>query len=116
MKTSELTGSALDWAVAKCEGHEGARFMQIFKYQNNSGQGYCYSKSWAEGGPIIEREGINLDNYGKNPQWSAWTPAPDRESGEAQAYGSTPLIAAMRCYVASVLGDEVEIPDELANP
>jgi hypothetical protein len=28
-------------------------------------------------------------------------------------HGHTPLIAAMRCYVASKLGDEVEIPDEL---
>jgi hypothetical protein len=28
-------------------------------------------------------------------------------------YGDTPLIAAMRCYVASKLGDEVEIPKEL---
>lgn len=27
-------------------------------------------------------------------------------------YGPTPLIAAMRCYVASKLGEEVEIPDE----
>jgi hypothetical protein len=27
--------------------------------------------------------------------------------------GTTPLIAAMRCYVASKLGDEVEIPVEL---
>jgi len=29
--------------------------------------------------------------------------------------GPTPLIAAMRCYVASKLGDEVEIPQELAQ-
>ena len=28
--------------------------------------------------------------------------------------GPTPLIAAMRCYVASKLGDEVEVPDELS--
>jgi len=27
--------------------------------------------------------------------------------------GTTPLIAAMRCYVASKLGDEVDIPTEL---
>ena len=27
--------------------------------------------------------------------------------------GPTPLIAAMRCYVASKLGDEVEVPVEL---
>ena len=102
MKTSELTGAALDWAVAKCEGviYHGPAWTK-------------YSTDWAQGGPIIEREGINLDNYTKNPKWSAWTPAPDRESGEAQAYGPTPLIAAMRCYVASKLGDEVEIPEEL---
>jgi hypothetical protein len=30
-----------------------------------------------------------------------------------KGYGHTPLIAAMRCYVASKLGDEVEIPQEL---
>ena len=28
-------------------------------------------------------------------------------------YGPTPLIAAMRCYVSSKLGDEVDVPDEL---
>ena len=102
VKTNELTGAALDWAVAKCEGvvYHGPAWTK-------------YSTDWAQGGPIIEREGINLDNYAKNPKWSAWTPAPDRESGEAQAYGPTPLIAAMRCYVASKLGDEVEIPEEL---
>ena len=27
--------------------------------------------------------------------------------------GDTPLMAAMRCYVASKLGDDVEIPEEL---
>ena len=27
--------------------------------------------------------------------------------------GPTPLIAAMRCYVASKLGDDVDIPEEL---
>ena len=29
------------------------------------------------------------------------------------AFGPTPLIAAMRCFVASKLGDEVDVPDEL---
>lgn len=107
VKTSELTGAALDWAVAKCD------FISV----RNGFDDNCpeYSTDWAQGGPIIELEGINLDNYGKNPQWSAWTPAPERESGEAQAYGPTPLIAAMRCYVSSKLGDEVEIPNELTE-
>ena len=105
MKTNELIGPALDWAVAKCDGHDMDYFQVV--------DAYLPSTDWAQGGPIIEREGINLDNYAKNPKWSAWTPAPDRESGEAQAYGPTPLIAAMRCYVASKLGDEVEIPEAL---
>jgi hypothetical protein len=38
----------------------------------------------------------------------------DDENWDANVqYGPTPLIAAMRCYVASKLGDEVEVPDEL---
>jgi hypothetical protein len=107
MKTAELTGAALDWAVAKCEGKS---------HIVNAPHKYFYSPStnWALGGAIIEREGINLDNYAKNPKWSAWTPAPERESGEAQAYGETPLVAAMRCYVASKLGDEVALPEGVA--
>ena len=109
MKTSELIGAALDWAVAKCEGHD----VEDPTWWPDFGDESCYSTNWEQGGPIIEREGINLDNYAKNPKWSAWTPAPDRESGEAQAYGPTPLIAAMRCYVASKLGDEIEITKEL---
>ena len=103
MKVSELSGFALDWAVALCEVGP----IDIKDIDDP----HFYSTDWAEGGPIIEREGINLDNYGKNPRWSAWTPAPDRESGEAQAYGPTPLIAAMRCYVASKLGEEITVPE-----
>ena len=52
MKTSDLTGAALDWAA--------------------------------------------YDSY----EW-------------AESTGHTPLIAAMRCYVASRLGYEVEVPEEL---
>lgn len=35
------------------------------------------------------------------------------DPGIPEGYGPTPLIAAMRCFVASKLGDEVEVPDEL---
>jgi hypothetical protein len=122
MNVSELEGVALDWAVAKCEPDST---LEIY-FDNETGEPLCHddwsdnqefrpSTNWAQGGPIIEREGINLDNYAKNPKWSAWTPAPDRESGEAQAYGPTPLIAAMRCYVASKLGEEIDVPEALLN-
>ena len=120
MKTNELMGAALDWAVAKCEGIElenGCYNRLLVDGRMSKGQSmlvpFSPSTHWVQGGVIIECEGINLDNYAKNPQWSAWTPAPEQATGEAQAYGPTPLIAAMRCYVASKLGDDVEVPADL---
>ena len=97
MKTNELTGVALDWAVAKAIGE----YKPVAVPR--------YSTDWAQGGPIIEREGISLDQYHDFPNWAASCPP---ESG-FNWFGPTPLIAAMRCYVASKLGDEVDVPDEL---
>jgi hypothetical protein len=105
MKTSELTGAALDWAVARCEGGVGENQL--------IGAWYAPSTDWAQGGPIIEREGIGLDQYADYPQWQAFTPAPEQQSGQAVCNGPTPLIAAMRCYVASKLGDDVDVPEEM---
>jgi hypothetical protein len=102
MKTSELMGAALDWAVAMAENWAGA----VFEVKP-------YSKDWAHGGPIIEREGISVDRMGL-----AWTAdIADSVGGyiEHTESGATPLIAAMRCYVASKLGDEVEIPYDLVK-
>ena len=73
------------------------------------------STNWAQGGPIIEREVISLVFLGDH--WVASTPNPEAKLGDGrdplEAYGPTPLIAAMRCYVSSKLGDEVELPEEL---
>jgi hypothetical protein len=44
------------------------------------------------------------------PEHSAWY-ATNRKG--AYGLGPTPLIAVMRCYVASKLGDTVDIPEEL---
>ena len=103
MKTSELTGAALDWAVAKCEGvklNEGNTL-------SNDCDVYSPSTDWAQGGPIIERKEIEL--VPKGMHWDAYAD----EDFHVPYSGPTPLIAAMRCYVASKLGDEVEIPEEL---
>jgi hypothetical protein len=108
MKTSELTGAALDWAVQQCEG---ARKDIDFVWWTDDH--YTPSTDWAQGGPIIERDGIGLDQYADYPRWQAFTPAPEQPSGQAVCNGPTPLIAAMRCYVASKLGDEIELPKEL---
>jgi len=110
MKTSELTGAALDWAVAKCEGYEIIKmhaFEGDIKCHGWIGHSYSPSTNWAHGGPIIEREMIELV-----PQTPALWDAMYKTQ-HIPNDGPTPLIAAMRCYVASVLGDEVEIPEEL---
>ena len=96
MKTSELTGAALDWAVAKCEKN--------WAFEPDGCD--SYSTDWQLGGLIIEREKITWDGM------AARIFVPERNCSIC-VYGPTPLIAAMRCYVASKLGDEVEIPDEL---
>ena len=127
IKTSELTGQALDWAVAKAESRVIIQFLGggiLVNGRTELGaeldveQGFNYmwhpSSSWSQGGPIIEREGVNIENNPDRSLWLAWTPAPEQRTGEAHGKGPTPLIAAMRCYVASKLGDEVEVPDELA--
>jgi hypothetical protein len=113
MKTSELTGAALDWAVAKCGG--GGNFPESFKNAHAIGRSN-YSTNWAQGGPIIEREEISIAKLEETLP-DAIAPHPACWSGHIDGvfvrYGPTPLIAAMRCYVASKLGDEIEIPKEL---
>lgn len=111
MKTSELTGAALDWAVAKCEGED---YSPVITY-NGIGQEFPatnYSTDWAQGGPIIEREKISVE-IKPHGYWMASFQYNYPDNKEFLTLGDTPLIAAMRCYVASKLGDEVEIPKEL---
>lgn len=88
---------------------------------------------WSQAGPIIEREGIGLlFDSGSACREPGWFATPDdqctQESYEGERFdpafmvdesagtrGPTPLIAAMRCYVASKLGDEVDVPEEFLN-
>ena len=115
IKTSELIDAALDWAVAEAQGRSptlnmNSHGMVWHGWWLATGGEYermpNYFNDWAQGGQIIEREGISI--YRMTSDWSAaYNP-----SGAAQD-GPTPLIAAMRCLVAAKLGDEVEVPDEL---
>lgn len=113
MKTSELTGAALDWAVVIALGYEIDEHKCAVKDGVAEFNLDCFGPSevWSQGGPIIERERINLRASGAG-DWAASShdvPHPNR----IIQYGPTPLIAAMRCFVASKLGDEVDVPEEL---
>jgi hypothetical protein len=132
MKVSELTGHALNWAVAMAEGDkvyrprlgrpadwdkeaylkDGSDDRWVVRVENRRvahfvDWTYNPSKDWMQGGPIIERERINLWSEGHD--WEA------SHYGEHIVWGESPLIAAMRCYVASKLGNEIDIPAELLN-
>jgi hypothetical protein len=109
MKTSELTGKALDWAVTKCEG-----FNADLREGGKWGR-WGWDTDWAQGGPIIEREGINLVcwSFHSMPWKASIEGGTDAGVDLYVEYGDTPLIAAMRCYVASRLGDDIDIPKEL---
>ena len=116
MKTSELTGNKLCYAACMIEMphllwgktiglHEHSNQVIVAKLVEPD----CYSPfmGWALAGPIIERGGIST--YPINNRW--W--ATHRNGAALTESGDTLLEAAMRCYVASKLGDEVNIPEEL---
>jgi len=111
--TSELRGAALDWAVAVALGHKDiiTDFGAYIRIRTQPAGALTFSPTvdWAQGGPIIEREGISVWEF-DDVTWKAETPL----VGVDCVYEApTPLIAAMRCYVASKLGDKVEVPDEI---
>ena len=112
IKTSELTGAALDWAIAKCD-EVNAKYLQPDDFRACQRIGnFRYSTNWAQGGPIIEREFINTTNRYIPHAWVWEAALVDNDSKLHRGDGPTPLIAAMRCCVASKLGYEVEVPDE----
>lgn len=112
MKTRELTGSALDWAVAKAWQHVYSDGALIEAVES----GFRPSTNWLQGGAIIEREEISTAKLEETlpdaiaPHPACWSGHID---GAYVRYGPTPLIAAMRCFVASKLGDEIQIPEGL---
>ena len=106
IKTAYLTGPALDWAVASSDGRpRGVRTFQAGYFDYHM---YHYSTDWAQGGPIIEGE--HLQSHWAGPVLGYAAMHPDCKK---YSYGPTMLIAAMRCFVTSKLGDEIEIPEEL---
>lgn len=111
VKTSELTGRALDWMTGVALGYEMSSYGIESLRARVPGLGvhapWRPSYYWSQGGPIIEREGISW-HCGNKTNWHAYG------YGSVENFsGPTPLIAAMRCYVASRLGEEVDVPEEL---
>lgn len=128
MKTAELEGAALDLAVAKAAGRSDVDVVGSSEGPvviDGRNKPYAPSTDWAIGGPLIESEGIvvvrmhRVSEQGDfEPAWFAWVLDADQGAGayfdvvpyDADGEGPTYLIAGMRAYVASKLGEEVELP------
>lgn len=121
MTTNELSGVALDWAVAKCEALMDGTDEDI----RGLLKVYRPSIDWSDGGPIIERECINIciraqPSDPNRSLWSAYiyrysTHMGKNDSSITNLDGKTPLIAAMRCYVFTHFGPEIGIPEEYTD-
>lgn len=108
VKTAELISPALDWAVATIESEtEHVQFSALPSSQHY----YAPSRKWAQGGPLIERERISLTL--RHTGWWHACIYNINDEAEYMHLSNCPLIAAMRCLVASKLGDTVQVPEEL---
>lgn len=129
VKVTNSTPLQLDWLVAKARGFDvyhsamlNGHIMHGFwvsgYYPGDWNSWVPLSKiaattDWAQGGPIIERENIGVvpQNEGSLRRCAFRT---TRDGEVFYHYGATVLIAAMRCYITSKLGEEVEIPEALS--
>ena len=117
IKTKDLTGAALDWAVGTAIGglYQPVSVRDAFWIWSGEPVKYskaapAYSTNWAQGGPIIERERISIRQWTNVPLVHAYMP---QDNAPWVSDGTSPLVAAMRCYCSFKLGDEVDVPEEL---
>jgi hypothetical protein len=121
LKTTELQRSALDWAVAKCEfnepHYEPDDWLVYVTERDSDDDGWIFKPStdWSQGGPIIEREWLDVTPWPNESDEDMRWQCKQHDSIDCVAFGPTPLVAAMRCYVASKLGDEVKVPKEILD-
>ena len=123
LKTAELVGPALDWAVAEAEGHEplvvptgrAECSVGVILAMDDGPKGFACrpSTDWSQGGPLIEKHNVQLLPPGR--EWEAQTDMRQGPSFWAKAFGSTALIAACRAIVAAKLGDTVRVPAALVG-
>lgn len=109
VKTANLIGPALDWAVAKAVPQKhwpvivGGKVMLDTDYDHIP---YSPSTTWQDGGPLIEMHCQSIAYYGAG-SWYV-------DARTASVYSSpTPLVAICRAVVAVKLGCTVQIPKEL---
>lgn len=122
VKTRNLQGASLDWAIAVIGEYEES----LTSYMGADGNiylatkdGYTHmeSRSWAQGGPIMSSRGISRTTCHSSLWIAYWTDGyTEGDEGKlCMQCDKSELVAGLRYYVALELGDEVDIPEELIN-
>jgi hypothetical protein len=97
------------------EFRPGYRGEPLLVDEHDFGHVFAPSTDWAQGGPILTCEHISrtIDHSGL---WIAYRTDGYTEGDEGKKWmqcDRSELVAGLRCYVASELGDEVDVPEEL---
>ncbi|MEE4652817.1 phage protein NinX family protein [Pseudomonas alliivorans] len=141
VKTADLVGAALDWAVGRalgaevkphafCEAPGSYLHPNCTVFPNGRAASHWQpSTDWSQGGPLIEKFGVLLSpkesmvhvHGGPNAGWQesgSWGATIFRKGEhrrKAHNHESEPLVAAMRCVVGWSLGETVSVPKELLS-
>jgi hypothetical protein len=112
MKTEQLSGVALDWAAAKCAGIKLEGWMSVPSYYDEDvGDVVVWApsnpKKAAQAYAIIER--VKIESQFNGASWLCRISNPP----SMWMSGPTNIVAAMRCFVASEMGSDVDLPKEL---
>ncbi len=117
VKTADLVGEALGWAVGKAEGlnlelvppQYGNPWRVFARYQ---GQAIEYTKrynpweDWALAGPLVLKHKLSIDPRRNAGTWDAYS---DRWVNACE----TPQTAVCLAVVIATLGHTVQVPKEL---
>lgn len=109
VKTAELIGPALDWAVAQAEGQDMALLTPVDGRVQICGMWsrnctFAPSTDWSQGGPLIGRHRMSFED-GVTDFYAV--------CAGGEGYGPTHLVAACRAIVSAALGDTAQVPSEL---
>lgn len=109
VKTGDLIGPALDWAVAQADGSPDWGVQVLARM-------FHPSTDWEHGGPLIDKhdpEERRLPEPGRYAE--VWRDLPGGCAIVGRAVGPTRLVAFCRALVACYLGEVVRVPAELVS-
>jgi hypothetical protein len=113
IKTSELRKTRLDWAVAHALKLNITKIAGVVYVNREIYMPHAY---WEQGGPLIEELEIEFNLFTDSTMDGPirlWVATAKRGPSIAEESGTSHLEAGMRCAVSLLVGDEVEIPEEL---